>query len=144
MTIQILLVHSNIDNRSRLAGTLQDTGDIRVVAEACSGQEALERIKTTPPDVMLMELNPADMDSLLASRQIRAAHPQIKLLIQSESFNKDSFNAILKSGALGCLTPDCTTEELTNAIHEVFHGKPHFCAESQELLLQQCLASSRS
>ena len=144
MAIQVLLVHSNTDNRIRLIETLQDASDICIVAEACSGQEALNQTRTTPPDVMLMELNLSNMDTIQTSQRIRAAYPQIKLLIQSESFNEDSFNTILQSGAQGCLTPDCTTEELTNAIQTVFQGKPYFCAESQELLIQTCLSRSRS
>ena len=144
MAIQILLVHANTDNRTRLVETLQGTSDISIIATVCSGQEALDCITTTLPDVMLMELNLPDIGCLQASHHIRATHPQIKLLIQSKSFNEDSFSAILKSGAQGCLTPDCTTEELTNAIQTVFQGKPYFCAESQELLIQTCLSRSRS
>ncbi len=139
MAIQILLVHSNTDNRSKLVEALQDTSDICIVAEACSAGEALEQIKATPADVVLLGLNLLDMDSLGVSQQIRTTYPRIKLLVQSESFNEDSFNTILQSGAQGCLTPDCTTEELTNAIRRVVQGKPHFCAESQELLIQRCL-----
>lgn len=143
MVIQVLLVHSNTYNRTKLIETLQSASDICIVAEACSGQEALNLTRTTPPDVIVMELNLSNMDTIQTSQRIRAAYPQIKLLIQSESFNEDSFNTILQSGAQGCLTPDCTTEELANAIHTVLQDKPYFCTESQEMLIKKCLESTR-
>lgn len=144
MDIQVLLVHPDSYTCNRLAEKLRNESGLHLVDNVCTGQAALVEIMRTPPDVVVMAQYLPDMDGIQASSHILRAFPCIKVLIQMEAINECSLLGILDSGASGCLTPDCTSKELTTAIRTVFQGKSHFCAECQKILVERCLEITRS
>ncbi|AUY48259.1 response regulator transcription factor [Streptomyces sp. CB01881] len=96
---------------------------IEVVAEAANGAEAVEAVRRTSPDVVLMDIRMPDMDGLEATRRIvtdAADGPRVLILT---TFDLDHYvYAALSAGASGFLLKDVSPEHLTAAVHLVRTG----------------------
>jgi DNA-binding NarL/FixJ family response regulator len=96
---------------------------IDVVAEATSGAEAVEAVRRTRPDVVLMDIRMPEMDGLEATRRIVAAGPDGPRVLILTTFDLDRYvYAALSAGASGFLLKDVTPEQLTAAVRLVRSG----------------------
>ncbi|MER5257158.1 MULTISPECIES: response regulator transcription factor [unclassified Streptomyces] len=96
---------------------------IDVVAEASDGAEAVEAVRRTRPDVVLMDVRMPEMDGLEATRRIlTGAHDAPRVIILT-TFDLDRYvYAALSAGASGFLLKDVTPEQLTAAVRTVRTG----------------------
>lgn len=140
MTICVQLVDDHTVVRAGLMALLGEESDIRVIAEAGSGQEALALINESVPDVVVMDLNLPDMGGVQVTRRILAQHPEIRVLVLSMDLDETCVVESLDAGARGYLVKDCAAEELVTAIRTVYRGKPYFCLGAQEIMLKRCLS----
>jgi DNA-binding NarL/FixJ family response regulator len=96
---------------------------IEVVAEATNGAEAVEAVRRTVPDVVLMDIRMPEMDGLEATRRIltgAATEPRVIILT---TFDLDHYvYAALSAGASGFLLKDVTPEHLVSAVRMVRSG----------------------
>ncbi|MEU8990823.1 response regulator transcription factor [Streptomyces sp. NPDC048558] len=96
---------------------------IDVVAEATHGAEAVEAVRRTRPDVVLMDIRMPEMDGLEATRRILAGAPDEPRVIILTTFDLDLYvYAALSAGASGFLLKDVTPEQLTAAVRTVRTG----------------------
>lgn len=97
--------------------------DIEVVGQAQDGTEAVEIVKRTQPDLVLMDLKMPGLNGIEATRQIRTQHPQVKVLVLT-TYDDDEwvFDAI-RAGASGYLLKDTPREEVIKAIRGTAAGK---------------------
>ncbi|QDY80289.1 response regulator [Streptomyces qinzhouensis] len=96
---------------------------IDVVAEAVNGTEAVEGVRRTRPDVVLMDVRMPEMDGLEATRRILAGAPGEPRVIILTTFDLDRYvYAALSAGASGFLLKDVTPEQLTAAVRTVRTG----------------------
>ncbi|MEV6008151.1 response regulator transcription factor [Streptomyces sp. NPDC051976] len=96
---------------------------IEVVAEATTGDEAVEAVRRTRPDVVLMDIRMPDMDGLEATRRIAAAGADGPRVIILTTFDLDRYvYAALSAGASGFLLKDVSPEHLANAVRTVRTG----------------------
>ncbi|RNG04465.1 response regulator [Streptomyces botrytidirepellens] len=98
---------------------------IDVVAEATNGTEAVEAVRRTRPDVVLMDIRMPEMDGLEATRRILtgAPAPDTPRVIILTTFDLDRYvYAALSAGAGGFLLKDVTPEQLTAAVRTVRTG----------------------
>lgn len=96
---------------------------IDVVAEATNGTEAVEGVRRTRPDVVLMDVRMPEMDGLEATRRILTGAPDTPRVIILTTFDLDRYvYAALSAGASGFLLKDVTPEQLTAAIRTVRTG----------------------
>lgn len=138
MTICVQLVDDHTVVRAGLMALLGEESDIRVIAEAGSGQEALALINESVPDVVVMDLNLPDMGGVQVTRRILAQHPEIRVLVLSMDLDETCVVESLDAGARGYLVKDCAAEELVTAIRTIYQGKPYFCLGAQEIMLKKC------
>jgi len=75
----------------------------RVVAEASSGDEAVEKFRQSAPDLVLMDIYMPDKNGIEATREIMAFAPTAKILICSGTGYDDDINAALQAGASGII-----------------------------------------
>ncbi|SDT71227.1 response regulator transcription factor [Jiangella sp. DSM 45060] len=98
-------------------------GGIDVVAEATNGAEAVDAVRRTRPDVVLMDIRMPELDGLEATRRIltnAAGEPRIIILT---TFDLDQYvYAALSAGASGFLLKDVTPEQLVTAVRTVRAG----------------------
>ncbi|MFJ4567296.1 response regulator [Streptomyces caelestis] len=96
---------------------------IDVVAEAANGTEAVEAVRRTRPDVVLMDVRMPEMDGLEATRRILTGGPDTPRVIILTTFDLDRYvYAALSAGASGFLLKDVTPEHLTAAVRTVRTG----------------------
>ncbi|MFF7656740.1 response regulator [Streptomyces sp. NPDC007983] len=96
---------------------------IDVVAEATNGAEAVEAVRRTRPDVVLMDVRMPEMDGLEATRRILTSAPDDPRVIILTTFDLDRYvYAALSAGASGFLLKDVTPEHLTAAVRTVRTG----------------------
>jgi NarL family two-component system response regulator LiaR len=116
---------------------LTEEADIEVVGEAGNGAEAVELATALRPDVVLMDLMMPDLDGIQATRHIRAAGIDARILILTSFADERMVREAVQAGALGYLLKDVLKPELLRAIHAAAMGKPTLHPEAQRLLMQQ-------
>ncbi len=96
--------------------------DLTVVELAENGKDALEKLPGAQPDVILMDIRMPVMDGVEATRIIKEKYPKVKVLILT-TFDDDEFIIdALKSGAVGYILKDLSSEKLVTAIRDAHNG----------------------
>ncbi len=121
--IKVLLVDDHAILRQGVHALLAREPDIRVVGEASDGEEALEQVPRTQPDVVIMDIVMPRMSGLEATRLIKERHPDVHVLILSMYDDQEYVLQIIQAGASGYVLKRVVTEDLVRAIHEVHAGQ---------------------
>jgi NarL family two-component system response regulator LiaR len=131
-SITLLIVDDHQMVRWGIRTFLEKQGDIEVVGEAASGEEALRLVADLAPDVALVDLLMPGMDGIEVTRQIKERSPRTQVIVLT-SYHEDEhiFPAIL-AGALSYLLKDVSAGELADAIRKATRGEavmhPHVAA----------------
>jgi len=122
-TIKILICDDQAIVRDGLAMLLKLEPDIEVIGIAEDGAAAIELTAKEKPDLILMDLKMPFVTGVEATRQIKARHPEIKVLVLT-TYDDDEwvFDAI-RAGAAGYLLKDTPRDELIKAIRGTLSGK---------------------
>ena len=124
--ITVLLVEDHAIVREGLRSLLKIQGDIKVIAEAATGRQAVEMAQKHQPDVIVMDIAMPKLNGLDAARQIRQAAPQIKILILS-AHNDDAYvESAMAIGVAGYLIKQTSADSLGDAIRAVHKGNTFF------------------
>jgi DNA-binding NarL/FixJ family response regulator len=107
--------------RSQL-NLLRGFDEIEVVGQATSGTDAVERILALAPDVVLLDLGLPGIDGIEVTRKVRAAAPDIELLIFTIFDDEEKVLAAIRAGASGYLLKGMEAERIVEAIQEVHKG----------------------
>lgn len=121
-TIRLMLVDDHEIVRTGLKSFLETQAGFEVVAEASTGEEAVQGALENKPDVVVMDITMAGMDGLEATRQLKRAHPDCQVLALTVHQDKQYFFEMLASGATGYVTKQAAAEELVLAIRSVADG----------------------
>ena len=108
--------------RDGLAMILRERG-IEVVAEVEAGQEALDAVASSHPDVVLMDLTMPGMGGIEATRRLVAGHPAVAVLVLTMSEDNDSLFAALRAGARGYLLKEAGADDIARAVVTVASGE---------------------
>jgi DNA-binding NarL/FixJ family response regulator len=117
--IQILLADDHWVVRAGLRSVLDRQPNFRVVGEATTGEEAVEKTRDLKPDVVLMDLLMPGIGGLEALRRIAALPGRTKILVLSVHLQEDTLLEVLEAGGSGFVTKSATAKSLTHAIHAV-------------------------
>jgi DNA-binding NarL/FixJ family response regulator len=113
--------------------------DIKVVATAADGVEAVERACAEQPDIVLMDLGMPRMEGAEATRQILAALPGTRVLVLTTYSDDEFLFPALQAGARGYLTKDATAEEIEHAIRGIVAGQTQLDPAIQQRLVTAVL-----
>lgn len=120
--MNVLIVEDQSIVRQGLKLMLEQDDKIRVVAEACNGQEAINIIEKQIIDLVLMDIRMPVMNGLEATRIIKERYPQVKVLILT-TFNDDEYAIeALKYGANAFLLKTAEQQTLVEAVYSCFRG----------------------
>jgi DNA-binding NarL/FixJ family response regulator len=123
MAIRVLLVDDQALFREGLETLLSVHEDIQVVGQASNGQEGVEVAARVQPDVVLMDVRMPILDGVGATRRLKKALPQCRVIVLT-TFDDDEyvFDA-LRAGAVGYLLKDVDSARLVEAIHATARGE---------------------
>lgn len=120
--IRILLVEDQYFARLALHSVIDAREDMRIVAEAASGDEALNLYRAHRPDLVLMDLRLPGLSGFDAIGSIRNDNPEARILVLSNYEGVADVERALALGALGYLTKDADADLLIDAIGRVHRG----------------------
>jgi DNA-binding NarL/FixJ family response regulator len=121
--ITILCVDDHPLVRKGIAAILANEADLKLVAEAGSGQEAVDAFRASRPDVTLMDLRLPGMDGIEAAKQIRQIDPEAKILALTSYDGDQEIYRALEAGVRGYLLKEMVHTEIVRAIRVVHSGK---------------------
>lgn len=135
--IQVAIVDDHQIVRTGFRELLSEDSAINMSFEAANGDEALAQLRTTPCDVLLLDISLPGKSGVDVLRIVRQRYPALKVLILS-GFPEESYAlAMIKNGANGYLSKDCGQDELLRAIHMVANGRRYVSARTAELLADE-------
>jgi DNA-binding NarL/FixJ family response regulator len=116
------------DHRLLLEGlsNLLAAHGVRVVGTARDGLEAVAQALSLEPDVILMDIRMPRCDGLEATRRIKAAMPEARIVILTTSTDEQDLFEAVKSGAFGYLLKSMDADELVEALEQAREGVPPF------------------
>ncbi|WP_449538000.1 response regulator [Ferdinandcohnia sp. Marseille-Q9671] len=121
--IKLMLVDDHAVLRDGLRNILELEDDIRVVGEAVSGDEALEKVPECQPDVILMDINMPKKNGVEVTGILKKKYPAIKVLVLTMHNHDEYFMAAIREGADGYLLKDAPSEQVVEAIRTVARGE---------------------
>jgi DNA-binding NarL/FixJ family response regulator len=124
--LRVLIADDHALVRRGLAALLGGAPGITVVGEAATGAEAVARAAALRPDVILMDLQMPGGSGVEATRAIRAADPQARVLVVTLFEDDDSVFLALRAGARGYVLKDADEAELLRAVRAVGRGEAIF------------------
>ncbi|HLE53493.1 MAG TPA: response regulator transcription factor [Anaerolineales bacterium] len=120
--IRLMLVDDHDIVRTGLKSFLETQVGLQVVAEAGSGEEAIERALEAQPDVVVMDITMPHMDGLEATRRLKALNSECHVLALTVHEDKQYLFEMLMAGASGYITKQSAADELVTAIRCVALG----------------------
>jgi two-component system NarL family response regulator len=121
----VLVVDDHALLRTGVANIINQESDLRVIAEASNGQEAVEAFERHHPDVTLLDLRMPVMEGVEAVRQIRERDPHAKVIVLTTYDTDDDISRALKAGAKAYVLKDISADGLIACIHDVLAGKTY-------------------
>ena len=136
--IRTILVDDHAVVRMGFMLLLKGAGDIEVIAEGESGEDAIKLVSELTPDVTVMDISMPGIGGLEAIDRILSKMPDSKILVLSAHEDEMHASRVLKAGAIGYLTKRSAAEELIKAIRQVSQGKTYLEPSiAQRLAVQQ-------
>ncbi|MDO8663099.1 MAG: response regulator transcription factor [Candidatus Omnitrophota bacterium] len=121
--IRLLLCDDHAIFRQGVRKLLELEPDIIVVGDAGNGQEMLDLLKKTGPDVILMDIGMPNMDGVTATSKAKKILPRAKVVIFTVFEDEPHIFQAIKAGAMGYLLKDASFDELIAAIRSVYKGE---------------------
>jgi DNA-binding NarL/FixJ family response regulator len=117
-----MLVDDHEIVRNGIRAMLQATDDVIVTAEASTVREAVDEADRARPDVVVMDVRLIDGSGIEATREIRARHPSIRVLMLTSFADDEALFSSIMAGAAGYVLKQVKSNELLRAIRAVGAG----------------------
>lgn len=135
--IEVAIVDDHQIVRTGFRELLSEDPTINISFEAADGDQALEKLRSSKCDVLLLDISLPGKSGVDVLRAVGQRHPETKVLILS-GFPEESYAlAMIKNGANGYLCKDCDQDDLLRAIHRVSTGRRYVSARTAELLADE-------
>jgi DNA-binding NarL/FixJ family response regulator len=122
MSIKVLIADDHEVVRLGIKSLLADT-EIEIVAEASDGEEAINAVRSSEPDVVLLDVRMPQMDGLTTLGRLRMEFPKLKILILSTYDNPTYVARAVALGANGYLLKGVSRNDLLTAIRKTAAGE---------------------
>ncbi|MEL7237486.1 MAG: response regulator transcription factor [Planctomycetota bacterium] len=143
-SIRLLMVDDHAVLRAGLRSLLEgeaasDGRSFVVVAEASTGEEAVQCYEHESPDVTILDLRLPDMTGLDVIRKLRKRDPQAKLLVLSSFDAEEDVAQCLAAGALAYAVKEIPPDDLVQAVSQVAMGRRWLCPSSSSRLAERIM-----
>jgi len=120
---KIVIAEDHTILRAGLRALLSGQNGLEVIGEAGDGREAIRKVDTLQPDLLLIDLSMPKLNGIEAIREIKSRHPEIKIIVLTVHKSEEYISAALQAGANGYMLKDASQNELLLAIDYVINGK---------------------
>jgi two-component system, NarL family, response regulator DevR len=121
--LRVMLVDDHEIVRGGIKAMLQATDDVIVTAEAGSVRDAIDEADRSRPDVVVMDVRLTDGSGIEATREIRAKHPETRVLMLTSFADDEALFSSIMAGASGYVLKQVRSGELLRAIRAVGGGE---------------------
>ncbi len=120
--IKVLVTDDQIELAKELKNLLETDERLEVTGIAADGFEALEQMKKTVPDVVLLDIRMPNMNGVVATRHIKTEYPDTKVVILTTFDDSDYILNAINNGASGYLLKDIGSGALIDAVKNAYEG----------------------
>jgi DNA-binding NarL/FixJ family response regulator len=121
--IRVLVADDHNIVRAGIRELLSDEPDIEVVGEARNGRDAVDIALARRPDVVVMDINMPELSGVEATRQIRAAAPEIYILVLTSYQDDPYIYGLLDAGATGYILKTAEDQDIVRAVRATASGQ---------------------
>ncbi len=121
----VLLADDHGILREGVKHILNQSGLCEIVGEAADGREALDKIDTLKPDIVILDISMPEVTGIEVARRIRKYYPAMKVIILSRHDNEEYLEQLIKHGIHGYVLKDDAGNDLTRAIEAVQKGETY-------------------
>nr|WP_290672855.1 response regulator transcription factor [Aquabacterium sp.] len=121
--MRVIVADDQILVRAGIVAILEDLGGFECIAAVDDGPRCLKACASTPPDILLLDLNMPSVNGLDVARAIRQTQPEIKIVILTSSTDADLAKRAIDLGVSGFVSKDFVLAELAMALHCVREGR---------------------
>ena len=139
-----MLVDDHAVVRTGFKLLLHASSDIRVVAEADSGEAACQMYEGATPDVVVMDIAMAGMGGIEAIKRLIAKDPRVRILVLSAHEDTSHPKRALQAGALGYLSKRSAPEVLIDAIRTIAKGQRYLDAHIAQRIVVQDITGDKT
>lgn len=136
MNARVVLADDHPLFRDGVASLLRARG-FEIVGEAGNGREALDLIRRTQPDLVLMDIHMPELDGLTATRVLTSELPQVRIVVLTVSDDDDDVFEAIKSGAQGYLLKSTDTRSFFDLIEGAARGETPLSSRLASRLLRE-------
>src|ERR1700742_4729946 len=141
--IQVLLADDHPVVRRGLKATIEEDENLRVIAEAGDGAEALRCIVELKPAVAIIDIDMPGLNGLGVAREVAAQNIDTRIIFMTFHANEDLMRAAMDVGGKGYLLKGSETDEIAAAIHAVVAGRTYIGSAMAAVLLKQTADTSQ-
>ena len=121
--VRVLIADDHALFRRGLAMVLESEPGVQIVAESSDGRDAVAQAEELVPDVVLMDVRMPQLGGIEATRRIREAVPNAKILMLTVSDEEEDLYEAMKAGANGYLLKEISIEDVGEAVRAVVQGQ---------------------
>jgi len=121
--IKVLLADDKEVYREGLARLLEEQEHIKVVSQCFNGKQAIEKVKETQPDVVLIDSNISECGSKEATQEIKESFPEVRVAMLTDSENEQELFSAIESGATGYLLKDTKVDDFIKSVDLIGKGE---------------------
>jgi DNA-binding NarL/FixJ family response regulator len=134
--IKLMLVEDHVLARLGLKVSLEKYPNLEIVAETANGKEAIELANNKKPDLIIMDIGLIVLDGIEATKKIKEANPNIRIIMLTSHEAEHEIMASLASGADGYCLKDTSPEQLYTAVQSVNEGNAWLSSQVAEKVLR--------
>ena len=123
--IKVMIADDHSLMRKGLQQILELEDDIRVIAQAKDGKEAVEKALLTKPDVILMDINMPNKNGLEAIKELKEKGSTSRIIVLTIHEDREYLRKSMKAGASGYIMKDAESDHLIEAIRVVYNGEKY-------------------
>lgn len=125
--------HSIVRDGIRLL--LEQAEGLEIIDEANDGEEALEKLKTHQPDVILMDISLPGMSGIQTTQVVTRLYKNVRVLMLSMHNNEDYILRSVEAGAYGYILKDSSSDEMIKAIRMIAAGEKYYSSPVASIIL---------
>jgi DNA-binding NarL/FixJ family response regulator len=133
--IKIIIAEDQILIQHALIALLNLAEDFEIIATANDGNQLLEHLTTLKPDIIIMDFKKSKSNGIKVTKIIDENMSGAKVISLSVTNHPFFIKEMIKNGAKGFLSKNCTVTEFYDGIRNVHNGKTFFCSSSTSVLL---------
>lgn len=131
---RVVLVDDHAVVRAGIKLLIELTKRFEVVGEADNGEAAIERVAALRPDLVVMDIRMPGLDGIATTRRILDRNPNVRVLVFTAYDAPEYVEAVIKAGAMGCLSKRRARSDLVAALDMLASGRMTFPAHVTGLL----------